>query len=174
MKQQKFAALWKDYEKLAGAPTRKGLFAYSQQEEQALGEKMAEAKVSPGYGVYAIYGLRDRKKELIYVGKSGTVRQDGSLQKQGLSGRIGNKGKGLGRPTIYKVLVDHADVTEADKNAVLMEYPFIKDSSYDTLEFRWIETYKDGKGVPPAVAEANLLWAHLNEFGKLPKMNSKL
>ena len=45
-------------------------------------------------GVYIIY---NSKEEIVYIGKAGTINQDGTFQKQGLRRRLNNQHNGMRR-----------------------------------------------------------------------------
>jgi hypothetical protein len=44
---------------------------------------------------------------------------------------------------------------------------------WDVLRIKWIETYRKPEGIPPFLAEAQLLAAYLSDTGKLPPLNQK-
>jgi len=102
----------------------------------------------PCYGVYVV---RQRKTgEVIYVGKSGTMRQDGSFKPQDLEKRLVNREKGQIRQVIFGERVVRF-------GELLIEYVVLKDSS-----------------IIPGYLEARLLQAYYDEFNQLPPDNASL
>ncbi len=104
--------------------------------------------------VYLIYSRRGRKRELLYVGKAGTLRQDGSLKDQKLPGRIRNRRKGMRSQQYYQLQ--------------------FQQHGFDALPFRWFVTYAGNVGIIPAKAEADLLQAFFDDTGRLPLWNDAL
>lgn len=137
----------------------KGAFHFAKA-DYSLAEKINEAKVARGYGVYAFFGCRDKgaAQKLLYIGKSGTIRQDGSLGNQGLNERIRKKQEGMSREEVFNNILDGKDGRALGFNSIRIE---------------WIETYRDRKGIPPFLAEAQLLTNYLRAFGALPPLNKE-
>jgi hypothetical protein len=46
-------------------------------------------------GVYYVVRLSNGRIELVYVGQSGTIQQNGQFEGQGLQGRLNNKQEGI-------------------------------------------------------------------------------
>jgi hypothetical protein len=44
---------------------------------------------------------------------------------------------------------------------------------FNSIQIEWIETYRDRRGVPPFLAEAQLLANYLRAFGALPPLNKE-
>jgi hypothetical protein len=122
--------------------------------------KINEAEVAKGYGVYAFFGCRDEgvAEKLLYIGKSGTILQDGRLREQALNKRIRKKQGDLSRQEFFSNILDGKDGRALGFNSIRIE---------------WIETYRDGKGIPPFLAEAQLLANYLRAFGVLPPLNKE-
>jgi hypothetical protein len=137
----------------------KGAFHFTKADK--LTAKIKEAEVVEGYGVYAFFGCRDEgaAEELLYIGKSGTIQQDGRLCDQGLNGRIGNKQERMRREMFFGNILDGKDGRALGFNSIRIE---------------WIETYRNGKGIPPFLAEAQLLANYLREFEALPPLNNEV
>ncbi|NQU81012.1 MAG: hypothetical protein HQ543_05790, partial [Bacteroidetes bacterium] len=53
-------------------------------------------------GVYYIIRLAAGRVKLVYIGKSGSIEQDGQFKKQGLRGRLNNKQDGLQRQDYFE------------------------------------------------------------------------
>lgn len=176
MKPKSFEETWADLKQ--ASDDHSWSFVYTKEESKFFGRFLGQKNVSNGAGVYVIYGKRGITQELLYIGKSGTIRRAGKLGSQGLVTRINKKdskteeGKALMRQSVFRVFVDHPAAEKDERENVEKAYPFIQnEGSYDGLEFHLIETYKNKVGTPPALAEAQLLWAYLFEHEDLPKMN---
>lgn len=181
MKQQTFEELWASYKELAGNG-RHDSVTYNKTWGSWTETELVKRGVSNGCGVYVIRaGLGN---ELIYIGKAGTIGQNGNPGDQGIAGRLSNKAftkkdgdkkKSVSRKQLFTYLINGEPANEPLIDRLILErYSDIKKWVYQQIRIDWIETYRDKNGVPPAVAEATLLWAYLKEFGELPKMNSEL
>ena len=115
---------------------------------ESIDEMVVREEVSEGYGVYVISGFRNAEREILYIGKSGTVCQDGSMKRQGIRKRLTMKQDGMRRRTFFKKVI-------AEKNL-------------NELHIEWFVTYPK---IPPFLAESELLAAYLTESGKLPVLN---
>ena len=67
--------------------------------------KAESRTVCEGYGIYLIYGHYNEHEQLLYIGKSGTVNQDGTMGDQGLRGRLNNKQEKMPRKQFFERLV---------------------------------------------------------------------
>lgn len=111
-------------------------------------------------GVYVIYALRRGKMELIYIGRSGELKQDGQLfiRKAGLGGLkdrlVNGKQFGMPRRNSWKVQM-LADQIEA-------------------LDIYWYVTHCDDFVDCPKVIENKLLQKFYDVYGRLPKWNNEL
>jgi excinuclease UvrABC nuclease subunit len=108
---------------------------------------LKEKNVPNEYGIYIIY---NDKNEIIYIGKAGTVNNDGSFKKQGLRKRLKMKQNGMYRHIFFQKI--------------------IKENNYKFLKFKWFVTYKN-EGIYPFLAEAELLSRYLDIYKKLPLLN---
>ena len=109
---------------------------------------------SEGSGVFLVYAVGD-EKELIMVGSTGTVQNDGSLKIKngGLKDKIveGHQFAKTGRKYSWPTQMAKEDIS--------------------TLEVVWYETFNDtSKGIPTFV-EGQVLQNFLDENGRLPKWN---
>jgi hypothetical protein len=109
---------------------------------------------SEGSGVFLVYAVGD-EKELIMVGSTGTVQNDGSLKIKngGLKEKIveGHQFAKTGRKYSWPAQMAKEDIS--------------------TLEVVWYETFNDkSKGIPTFV-EGQVLQNFLDENGRLPKWN---
>jgi hypothetical protein len=103
-------------------------------------------------GVYLIDGLRAGVPTLCYIGKAGTMRQDGSFKDQGIAGRLTAKHQSMPRQQYFQ--------------QQMAAYAF------DALRFRWFVTFQDPVRILPAKAEADLLQAHFDAYSRLPLWNA--
>lgn len=111
-------------------------------------------------GVYIIYALKGGRIELIYIGRSGEVKSDGSLfiRKAGLGGlkdRLVN-GKQFG-----------AARRNSWKTQMLAE-------NIEGLDIYWYATHSDQFIDCPKKLENKLLQKHFDIYGRLPKWNNEL
>ena len=111
-------------------------------------------------GVYIIYALKGGQVELIYIGRSGEVKQDGTLfiRKAGLGGlkdRLVN-GKQFGEPR------RNSWRTQMTKEKI------------EALDIYWYVTHNDTFVDCPRVLENKILQRHLDIYGRLPRWNNEL
>jgi hypothetical protein len=102
-------------------------------------------------GVYIIYALKGGRIELVYIGRSGEVKPDGTLfiRKAGIGGlkdRLVN-GKQFGEP-------------RRNSWKTIMKYENI-----EALDIYWYVTHNEKFIDCPKVIENNLLKAHLDIYG---------
>lgn len=77
-----------------------------------LGEQSKEVPNLPG--VYIVYRLARGKIDIVYMGKSGTIQQNGQLKDQGLRKRINNIHQGLKRQEYFNTKIEEEDVEALD------------------------------------------------------------
>ena len=101
------------------------------------------------YGVYVIRATDE--SVVLYIGKAGTVAKDGTIKNQNLPGRLTNTrgSKVSSKDWFGRLLAQHGPL--------VVEYVILQSSP-----------------VSPALAEAKLLQAFLNDFGRLPCENACL
>jgi len=102
-------------------------------------------------GVYIVYEEPDCKGMPIYIGKAGTIENDGSKKKQGIINRLGKKQKNMPRNKYFKKIMK-----ENGKG----------------ISVAWFVTYA-GKSsrLLPAFVEAELIQNFFEKHGRLPKHN---
>lgn len=110
-------------------------------------------------GVYIIYALKSGQIELIYIGRSGEIKQDGTLfiRKAGLGGlkdRLVN-GKQFGEPRC-----------KSWKAQMLKE-------KFEALNIYWYVTHCDSFIDCPRVVENKLLQKYYDIYGRLPGWNNE-
>jgi hypothetical protein len=109
---------------------------------------LKEENVPNKYGVYIIY---NDKNEIIYIGKAGTVNNDGSFKNQGLKKRLKNRQQKKSRKVFFQEIIEKYN--------------------YEFLYFKWFVTYQEDKGIYPFLAEAELLAKYLDIYKRLPLLN---
>ena len=102
----------------------------------------------PHYGVYIV--IQKSTGNIIYVGKSGTMCQDGSFKDQDLQKRLVNREKGQSRKYVFGQRV-------VDYGELLIEYVVLK-----------------SKSLIPGYLEARLLQAYYEDHKNLPIDNASL
>jgi hypothetical protein len=108
-----------------------------------------------GSGIFLVYSVENEDKELIMVGSTGTIQNDGTL-------KIKNGG-------LYdKIVNGHQFAKTARK------YSWITQMKLDNivrLEVAWYETFNEKNKIIPTFLEAQILQNFLDENGRLPKWN---
>jgi hypothetical protein len=135
--------MYKELEKF----TVKGNFTFTQEDNLEAVCNASEA----GSGVFVVYA----DKELIMVGSTGTVQNDGTLK---------SKNGGLHD----KIVNGHQFAKTGRKYSWPAQ---MKKENIDSLEVLWFETFNnDAKSIPTSV-EGQVLQNFLDENGKLPRWN---
>ncbi|MCC9019974.1 MULTISPECIES: hypothetical protein [Flavobacterium] len=108
-----------------------------------------------GAGVFVVYAVEGNTKELIMVGSTGTVQNDGTLK---------SKNGGL-----YDKIVNGHQFAKTGRK---YSWPAqMKLENITALEVVWFETFNaDSKGIPTTV-EGQVLQNFLDENAKLPRWN---
>ena len=151
-----FHRMLKTYRRLADQKGENGCFEFTPGDD--LG-KIARKMVPDAKGVY-IVRANDQDGEVLYVGKSGTMNQDGTFADQGLRGRIPNKQDGSKRQAFW----------EREMAGLGLRRLYVE----------WIVTFRKATDVTvgmetlPAKAEAELIQAFYNDNSVLPRWNKKL
>lgn len=111
-------------------------------------------------GIYLIYALKGGQIELIYIGRSGEVKQDGRLfiRKAGLGG-------------LKDRLVNGKQFGESRRNSWKVQ--MLKEG-IEALDIYWYVTHCDSYVDCPSVVENKLLQQHYDLYGRLPKWNNEL
>jgi hypothetical protein len=135
--------MYKELEKF----TVKGSFTFTQEDSL---EEVCDASEA-GSGVFVVYA----DKELIMVGSTGTVQNDGTLK---------SKNGGLHD----KIVNGHQFAKTGRKYSWPTQ---MKKENIDTLEVFWFETFNDTVKAIPTSVEGKILQNFLDETGKLPKWN---
>lgn len=120
-----------------------GSFTFSINE--SLRDKIKD--IPDGYGVYRIYS-NSKNGELLYIGKAGTVKNNGTYSKQNLRKRLANKQDGKSREDFFR--------------EKLIKTPKMK------LYIEWIIWDND---ILPTYIEARLIQKYYSKYLKLPLWN---
>lgn len=102
-------------------------------------------------GVYYIIRLAGGRVKLVYIGKSGSIEQDGQFKKQGLRGSLNNKQGGLQRQDYF-------------------EKKF-REENIDGLDIYWFVTFDKTNRNLPGYVEGLILQIHFERYGCLPEWN---
>ena len=108
-----------------------------------------------GSGVFLVYEVNGEEKELIMVGSTGTIQNDGTLK---------SKNGGL-----YDKIVNGHQFAKTGRKYTWPTQ--MKLESIARLEVVWYETFNAKNKVMPTFVEAQILQLFLDENGKLPKWN---
>lgn len=108
-----------------------------------------------GSGIFLVYSVNEEVKELIMVGSTGTIQNDGTLK---------SKNGGL----FDKIVNGHQFAKTARKYSWPTQ---MKSENLMNLEVAWYETFNDKNKVIPTFLEGQILQNFLDENGKLPRWN---
>ena len=102
-------------------------------------------------GIYYIVRLAKGRIELVYIGKSGTIQQNGQFKDQGLQGRLNNKQEGIKRQDYFE-------------SQILRE-------NIDALDIYWFVTFDTKNRDLPGFVEGLLIQRFFEINGRLPHWN---
>lgn len=106
-------------------------------------------------GIFLVYAISNQEKELIMVGSTGTVQNDGTLK---------SKNGGL-----YDKIVNGHQFAKTGRK---YSWPAqMKKESIDKLEVFWYDTFNDKNKIIPTFIEGQILQNFLIENNKLPRWN---
>lgn len=108
-----------------------------------------------GSGVFLVYQIEGEDKQLIMVGSTGTIQNDGTLK---------SKNGGL----YDKIVNGHQFAKTARKYTWLTQ---MKLENISKLEVFWFETFNEKNKSIPTFVEGQILQLFLDENGALPKWN---
>ncbi len=126
-----------------------GKFRFSR--GQRIRDIVHNAEVPEKYGVYII---SDPQGRVVYIGRSGTMLNDGRFQKQTLRGRLTNRQGERSRQEFFGDMLIERHV--------------------QSLHFEWFVTFSEANGILPSLAESQLLQAYFDDHGRLPPYNEKV
>lgn len=104
-------------------------------------------------GVYYILRLAHGKVELVYIGKSGTMLQNGQFKNQLLKKRINNKQEGIKRQQYFEQKIEQENI--------------------DALDIYWFVTFGRQFQDLPGFVEGQLLQEYFKLHGCLPPWNKE-
>lgn len=109
-----------------------------------------------GIGVYVVYALKNGRIELIYIGSSGKIKQDGTakIRKGGIFDRLVN-GKQFDEPR-----------KKSWKQKLISE-------KIDALDIYWYETFDKNHNDIPVSVEGNIIQTFFDINDNLPKWNKE-
>lgn len=127
--------------------TLKGVFTFKK------GDVLStKSKAVPNLpGIYIIYTIVSGTKELVYIGKSGTMVNNGCFKTQLLRKRLNNRQAGLSRQKYFE-----------NK---------LRDEDKEALEFKWFVTFEGSNIDVPGYVEGSLLQKYYEKHKKLPPWN---
>jgi hypothetical protein len=108
-----------------------------------------------GSGIFLVYAVDGEEKELIMVGSTGTIQNDGTLK---------SKNGGL----FDKIVNGHQFAKTGRKYSWPAQ---MKLENIANLEVYWYETFNEKNKVIPTFVEGQILQNFLDENGKLPRWN---
>lgn len=112
--------------------------------------RLINDNVSPNMGVYAF--CHSENQSVLYIGKGGTIQNNGSFKNQNLNGRL-----------------------KAPRGAFNNSFEYVKSMMNDNnFESLIILVLYSATNYPPAYIELNCLLEHLNQHGRLPMFNNEL
>lgn len=106
-------------------------------------------------GVFLVFEVKVDEKELIMVGSTGTIQNDGTLK---------SKNGGLND----KIVNGHQFAKTGRKYTWPTQ---MKLENIDRLEVEWYESFNDKTKLIPTTLEGQILQNFLDENGKLPRWN---
>ena len=129
----------------------KNQFSYST--EHSL-EEVCNASEA-GSGIFIVYSVDGDENELIMVGSTGTIQNDGTLK---------SKNGGL-----FDKIVNGQQFAKTGRK---YSWPAqMKLENIEKLEVYWYETFNDKNKVIPTFIEGQILQNFLDENGRLPRWN---
>lgn len=102
-------------------------------------------------GVYIVYKLAKGKITLVYIGKSGTMNQNGTFKDQKLRKRLNNKHEGVKRQVYFENKIEEENI--------------------DALDIYWYVTFDKTQQDLPTFVEGLLLQRYIEAYGELPPWN---
>jgi hypothetical protein len=117
---------------------------------ESINDVVKRENIPAARGVYIIFRCDDADRPL-YIGKAGTVNQDGAWKEQGLAERLTMKQDGKYRREYFGELMSEQSIAG--------------------LTVQWFVTHDQINKVIPALAEMELLQAHFDQYDCLPKLN---
>lgn len=114
---------------------------------EKLSKKIKEIKLPNSFGIYIIYKNQKSYENIIYIGKAGEIKNDGSFKNQGLLKRLKNVRNNKTANNYFKELFCN------DINEIIIEY------------------FETSDRIIPSFVEASLIQEYFLNFKKLPMLN---
>jgi hypothetical protein len=115
--------------------------------DEKLSQKTKEIKLPNSFGIYIIYQNQKSYENIIYIGKAGEVKNNGTFKNQGLLKRL----------------------TNVRNNKTANNY--FKELFCDDIDKIIIEYFETSDGIIPSFVEASLIQEYFSVFSKLPLLN---
>jgi len=115
--------------------------------DEKLSQKTKEIKLPNSFGIYIIYQNQKSYENIIYIGKAGEVKNNGTFKNQGLLKRLKN----------------------VRNNKTANNY--FKELFCDDIDKIIIEYFETSDGIIPSFVEASLIQEYFSAFSKLPLLN---
>ena len=125
----------------------KGHFFYTK--DDLLSEQSKDVPNLPG--VYLVYRLAGGKIDIVYIGKSGTIQQNGKPKDQGLRKRLNNTHQGLNRQDYFNKKIEEENI--------------------EALDIYWYVTFDNDYRDLPSFVEGLLIQKYFDLYGQLPIWN---
>jgi hypothetical protein len=105
-------------------------------------------------GIYTVFALAGGRIELIYIGSSGKLMNNGTIK--------------IRKGGLYDRIVNGKQFDERRKNS----WPSrMQTEKIEALDVYWYETFNKQVKDIPAFVESSLIQVHFEQFGKLPRWN---
>jgi hypothetical protein len=114
---------------------------------EKLSKKVKEIKLPNSFGIYIVYKNQKSYENIIYIGKAGEIKNDGTLKNQGLLKRL----------------------TNVRNNKTANNY--FKELFCDNIDEIIIEYFETADGIIPSFVEASLVQEYFSKFLRLPLLN---
>jgi hypothetical protein len=118
---------------------------------ESIRKAVREGKVPQACAIYIVTAL-SRTRRIVYIGRAGTMKRDGTWRVQKLYGRLCAVQGGKPRSTFFR--------------------QYIQRERLKGLLFEWFVTFNGDIKVLPCLAEAQLLQAYFSKHGCLPELNA--
>ena len=114
---------------------------------EKLSKKVKEIKLPNSFGIYIIYKNQKSYENIIYIGKAGEIKNNGTSKNQGLLKRL----------------------TNVRNNKTANNY--FKELFCDDIDKIIIEYFETSDGIIPSFVEASLVQEYFSKFLRLPLLN---
>jgi excinuclease UvrABC nuclease subunit len=128
-----------------------GSFKY--RKGDTLSKVIEENKVPDKPGVYLIFGSTNFEQKLLYIGRAGTIKNNGTFSNQKLEKRLKAKQSNKRRQEFFKEVIE--------------KYQF------NSLEIYWFVTHYRENKILPSLIEAELIQEYYNSYLRLPPLNKE-